>query len=154
MSLGVLLPLSLALLLLCASAFFSGSEAAFFSLKTWQLEPSAVSKGRLGLVRELLADPPTLLVALMMGNETVNVTLSFLASDVERRLASGPWGRAAGVLCTAVILVLFGEALPKAVSANAPVAVARTYAPVLTVLIRFLGAPVRLLMTVSRGSRF
>ena len=148
MSFGLLLPLVFLLLLLGASAFFAGSETAFFSLKTWQLESSKAPEGRLALVRELLRDPPTLLIVLLLGNETVNVTLSFTASHLERGLAPGPWGRAAGVLFTAVVLVLFGEALPKAFSASAPARVARAYAPVLTVVVRVLKGPAALFVRV------
>jgi putative hemolysin len=147
MTLGLLLPLIFCVLLLAASAFFSGSEAALFSLKTWQLESSAGS-GKLRLVGQLLKDPPTLLVAILIGNETVNVTLSFVTSNVEHAIAPGPVGAAVGVVVTTVVLVLFGEALPKAISANAPVPVARTYAPLLVVLIRLLRLPIHVLLGV------
>lgn len=147
MTLGLLLPLILCVLLLAASAFFSGSEAALFSLKTWQLESSA-GGGRLRLVGHLLRDPPALLVAILIGNETVNVTLSFVTSNVEHAIAPGPVGAAVGIAVTTVVLVLCGEALPKAISANAPVPVARTYAPLLSVLIRVLRLPIRVLLGV------
>lgn len=151
MTLGLLLPLALGVLLLAASAFFSGSEASLFSLKTWQIESCAAETGRLKLVRQLLRDPPTLLVAILIGNETVNVTLSFVTSHVERAIAPGPVGAAAGVLVTTVVLVLFGEALPKAVSANAPVPIARSYSPILALWVRLLRLPIRVLLRVLEG---
>jgi CBS domain containing-hemolysin-like protein len=109
----------LMLLLLCFSAFFSGSETAYFNLSRRQIEQLKSSRHRLSrLAAENAAHPRQLLSALLLGNMTVNV-LYFAASsivvlDVERQ---------AGVVVAAVTgavsfaaLLLFGEVLPKSLS--------------------------------------
>jgi Mg2+/Co2+ transporter CorB len=112
MTAHIVLELLFCALLLAASAFFSGSEAAFFSLKTWQLESARGGKPGFDLVLGLLKNPPLLLVCILMGNETVNVTLSFVSSSIRAELFPGAWGAALAVLVTSVLLILCGEALP------------------------------------------
>lgn len=133
-------------LLLCGtlvamSAFFSGSEAALFSLKAWQLESAKGGKPQYAAVTKLLSDPPLLLVCVLLGNETVNVTLSFISSSIRSKLFPGAWGAALAVVATSLVLILLGEALPKAVSAHFPLPVAKTYAPALSVLVKAIGVP-------------
>jgi CBS domain containing-hemolysin-like protein len=121
------------LLMLAMSAFFSSSEAAFFSLKPWQIEQR--EEGGSAVAR-VLRDPPLLLICLMLGNETVNVLLSFLASSLRSRLLPQPWGASVGVLATTALLVLVGEAIPKAVAANEARRISRSYAPVLEAYVK------------------
>ena len=127
--------------LLAASMFFSGSEAAFFSLQPWQLPQEGHPGKRERLVRRLLERPGLLLVSLLLGNECVNVSLSFISSDLRTRLLPGPWGAALGVVLTTMVLVLVGEAAPKAVSATHPLEVARAYAPALDLFVRLVRRP-------------
>ena len=131
------------LLMLVMSAFFSSSEAAFFSLKPWQVEHR--EKGSSAVAR-VLRDPPLLLICLMLGNETVNVLLSFLSSSLRSRLLPQPWGVSVGILATTALLVLLGEAIPKAVAANEARRVSLSYAPVLETYMKTVAPAGRLLL--------
>jgi CBS domain containing-hemolysin-like protein len=134
--------------LVALSAFFSGSEAAFFSLKPWQLSASPKANLRDVLVRRLVENPSRLLMTLLLGNECVNVTLSFLSSDLRARLMPGLYGALLGVAGTTAIVVLLGEAIPKAVSARYPLSVARTYSPLLALVERLVALPSRALLAL------
>ncbi len=113
---GILGHIVLMLILLVCSAFFSGSETAFFSLSRRQIKLLKGSEQRLQRIAgELLENPSRLLRCLLFGNMNVNV-LYFAASSV----FSVRIGRELGVTAAAAVavvsfacLVLFGEILPK-----------------------------------------
>ena len=100
-----------AILLLLFSAFFSGSEAALFSLQAVERE-SIRHKGSAGQrVSRLLEAPRRTLASVLMGNELANVTLSTVcAGMVLKAWPHSPWMNF--VLATP-LLVLFGEITPK-----------------------------------------
>ena len=99
------------ILLLLFSAFFSGSEAALFSLQAVERE-SIRHKGSAGQrVSRLLEAPRRTLASVLMGNELANVTLSTVcAGMVLNAWPNSPWMNF--VLATP-LLVLFGEITPK-----------------------------------------
>jgi putative hemolysin len=146
MTLVVLLQFLFILLLLVLSSLFSSSEAAYFTLKPWQVQAREGADLRQKLVARLLSDPPRLLITLLLGNECVNVTLSFVSSDLRHRLLPGSYGAAIGVALTTLVLILFGDALPKAFAAHHPLKVARAYSPMLTILLRVLRRPARFIL--------
>lgn len=148
MSLLAALQLLAITVLVALSAFFSSSEAAFFSLKPWQLPTPAKEGLRDALVRRLLESPSRLLMTLVLGNECVNVTLSFLSSDLRGRILPGFYGALLGVAGTTILLVLLGEAMPKAVAARFPLTVSRAHSPFLTVMVRLLALPSRALLAL------
>jgi putative hemolysin len=103
-------------LLLGGSAFFSGSETAFFSLtrrQTKQLEGSKLKVQM--LVARLLKRPGQLLTCLLLGNIVVNVLFYAVSSTLVFRVQA-TWGIASALglaLVTFLALVLLGEILPK-----------------------------------------
>lgn len=108
------------LLFLAASAFFSASEVAFFSLHRLRLRSMGESNHALErLAARLMAHPGNLLTTILMGNCIVNVLLGVVfAARVEIILATR-WNPAlayaAAVLLATAVLVFFGEVLPKLV---------------------------------------
>ncbi|MBN2130739.1 MAG: HlyC/CorC family transporter [Sedimentisphaerales bacterium] len=122
------------LLLLGCSAFFSGAETAFFSLTHRQIKQLGVSSSRLEkLAAGLLRRPGHLLNCLLLGNMTVNVLFYAISSVLVVRVGQGHGLGAATAMafCTFIVLVLFGEIVPKSlIYLNArPLAIA-TAAPV------------------------
>ncbi|HOK65519.1 MAG TPA: hemolysin family protein [Anaerohalosphaeraceae bacterium] len=110
--------------LLCGSAFCSASETAFFHLSHRQL--SLFSKSALPteqLVHKLLLQPSRFLTAILFGNMMVNVSFYSLASVFSLKVAKNV-NPMAGSFCAVlffIILVLFGEMLPKSLAySNAP----------------------------------
>ncbi|MBN1360947.1 MAG: HlyC/CorC family transporter [Sedimentisphaerales bacterium] len=115
--------------LLAGSAFFSGSETAFFNLTRRQIKQLGAAKNRVSkLLAHLLAKPGQLLNCLLLGNMIVNV-LFFALSSVLMLRVKAQWGIPAATglaFGTFFALVLFGEILPKslAYASSRPVALA------------------------------
>ncbi len=107
------------LLLLVGSAFFSGSETAFFNLTQRQIKQLEASKSRLHkLAARLLRRPGHLLNCLLLGNMTVNVLFYAVASVLVSHVGHA-WGLGAATgyaFGTFIILVMFGEILPKSLT--------------------------------------
>jgi putative hemolysin len=109
----------LMLILLCCSAFFSGSETAFFNLSRRQIRFMQESKHRLqSLVAHLLQKPGQLLNCLLFGNMCVNVLYYSVSSVFVIRVGQQNGLTAATIVAgvTFIILVLFGEILPKSIA--------------------------------------
>jgi CBS domain containing-hemolysin-like protein len=101
--------------LLGASAFFSATEIAIFSLERHRLsellERTDADARALGRLRE---DPHRLLVTILVGNNVVNVAIAGISTLVLAELfGPGPGLLAATVLASSLVL-LFGEISPKA----------------------------------------
>lgn len=107
------------LVLLAASAFFSGAETALFNLTRRQLNQITGSGHRVQkLLAALLRRPGQLLNCLLLGNITVNV-LFFAVSSVLVLRVKAEWGMtaaAAFAFLTFLMLVLLGEILPKSLA--------------------------------------
>ncbi len=107
------------LVLLAGSAFFSGAETAFFNLTRRQIKQITGSRHRVQkLLARLLKRPGQLLNCLLLGNITVNV-LFFAVSSVLVLRAKAEWGMtpaAAVASLTFLMLVVFGEILPKSLA--------------------------------------
>jgi len=104
------------MILLCFSAFFSGSETAFFNLSRRQIKLMEISKHKLQhLVALLMRKPSHLLSCLLFGNMLVNVLYFAIASVLTFRIEQYAGVIEAAILAFALfcILVLFGEILPK-----------------------------------------
>ncbi len=110
----IYLKIFLVVLLLIASAFFSGSETAFFSLTRYQvLKLREDPKGR--IVAHLLERPSRLLISILIGNETVNITASALLTSIAIYYY-GEKGKWLAIIVMTPILLLFGEITPKTVA--------------------------------------
>lgn len=128
------------LVLLCASAFFSGSETALFNLSRDQLRRFRASPRRLQhLAARLMDDPRRLLVTVLFGNMTVNTaffaTSVMLIPDFERLdPAHATLWRYLITIVAPLVVIVFGEVVPKAVAATMPSRLAPLAGPALVVL--------------------
>ena len=109
----VLVKIILIFILLCFSAFFSGSETALFSLSSVKLFKFKESKHpRESLVHNLLANPRRLLISILVGNECINISASALAASLCISLM-GFQGKWIAIAIMTPLILLFGEVLPK-----------------------------------------
>jgi putative hemolysin len=105
--------------LLTASAFFSGSETAYFNLSRRQINTLHKSRHRLQrLAADILSRPRELLGSLLLGNITVNVCFYSLSAMLAVQVKRQSGATAAGITAAAClgILVMCGEMLPKSVA--------------------------------------
>ncbi len=149
---------------LLASAFFSGSETALFTLSHSQRQQFHASRrGIERLVGRLTRRPRSLLNTLLLGNMLVNIAFSATAAVLVLELEStGREAWVVGVASVAPLLtvLLLGEVTPKmlaystarrwAVLAAGPIeAIRRLFLPILWVLDRGLVEPCSRLLLPS-----
>jgi putative hemolysin len=124
--------------LLVCSGFFSGSETALFNLSRRDVESAGA------WVRRIKARPQILLNGLLLGNMLVNVAYGAIVAVlvVEIEQASGGALLSVGVsLGALLVLILFGEVLPKLLAFAMPRQFSRMAGGVLLVLLTIL-API------------
>lgn len=139
----------LMLILLAGSGFFSGAETAFFNLSRRQIRLFSESGHKLmRLVATLLDRPGRLLNCFLLGNMTVNVLFFAVASVLTVRLnAKSSLAAAVAAILSFVLLVLFGEILPKSL-AYANSKSLSTFASLPTYLILQIFAPLEFVFKV------
>jgi len=111
------MPLRIVLLvvLLAASAFFSGAETTLFALSRHELHRFRHSR-RAGerLVATLMAEPRQLLLTLMIGNVTINMFIFATSLSVfQQALGAEHWLAPILGMISPVLVTLLGEILPK-----------------------------------------
>ncbi len=134
------------------SAFFSGSEAALFSLshrKRKSLERAGIG-GRIAL--RLLEHPERLLSAILFWNLLINMLYFAITAIIGAELkADATAGRSVAIAFTALSLlaiIFFSEMLPKSVAVLAPVQLSALVGAPLTVAVRLV-SPVLPLVAVT-----
>jgi putative hemolysin len=139
--------------LLCCSAFFSGTETTLFSLTPVQIHrirrhrPKAAQQ-----IEQLLASPRDLLSVLLIGNTLVNVAAADLGFVVAETFLPGR-GESVAIPAMTLIIILFGEVTPKRFAVRRAEALAPLCLPPVKLLLWLL-APARVLMElIARGFR-
>ena len=99
------------IILLIFSAFFSGTETAYFHIRKHRKETPEK-------VKSILEHPRHLLVSLLTGNTIVNVAMASLAAYFTAQYAhENDWNESllilVEVLVISVVVLIFGEILPK-----------------------------------------
>ena len=138
-SLGAIIAICLAVLLLFASGFVSASEIAFFSLSPTDLseieEEEHSSDKR---IMNLLQDSERLLATILISNNFVNVTIIMLCNFFFAEVVDFGDSVIVEFLVITVILtfllLLFGEIMPKIYSAQHTLRFCRFAAPIITML--------------------
>ena len=102
------------IILLILSAFFSGTETAYFHIRKHRKETPEK-------IKSLLDFPQRLLVSLLTGNTIVNVSIAFLAAYVTANVADEyEWSESTlilmEVLVVSFVILVFGEILPKMIA--------------------------------------
>ena len=134
--------------LIALSAFFSGSETALTAASRARMHHWA-RKGdrRAEIVRGLREDKETLLGALLLGNNLVNIFAASLATSVFVGLF-GEAGVAVTTIGLTLLLLIFAEVLPKTVAITHPDRTAVTVAPIVRWIVRILSPAVAAVQAV------
>jgi putative hemolysin len=101
--------------LLCLSAFFSGSESALFSLSRTQVRGLRERSAGGRLIARMLDEPRKLLVTILLGNLIVNISATSAATALCLDLF-GERGLGVAFAGMSVAILAFGEVIPKAFS--------------------------------------
>jgi len=117
-TLDLLIALIAILVLLMLSALVSGAEAAFFSLSPAEISNIRSSKSRTNqLVDKLLSMPEKLLATILVTNNLVNVGIIIISAYFSSSLFDFSNAKILGfiieVVVITLVIVFFGEILPK-----------------------------------------
>lgn len=127
------------LALICASAFFSGSETALTATSRARMHTLEVNGDeRAGLVNSLIERRDRLIGALLIGNNAVNILASSLTTSLFLGLF-GDSGVAIATLLMTALLVIFSEVLPKSWAISTPERFALFVAPLVRPFVAVVG---------------
>ena len=146
MDTGLLISMLAILVLLCMSAFFSGSETALTAASKGRLHGLAKEGNkRAALVNKIRDQKDRMIGALLLGNNLVNILASALATSVLIRLF-GEAGVFYATLVMTLLVLIFAEVLPKTYALHFADRMAMAIAPVIRVVTIVL-APITEMIT-------
>lgn len=117
----MLLRYAIQVLLLCGSAFFSGSETALFSLSQFDLQQLRLKRHRHAeTIQVLLDEPRRLIVSILCGNELVNIAAVANMTGILVALYGESKAGWFAVLVMLPLLLLVGEVTPKTIAMSNP----------------------------------
>ena len=125
-----LIELSIVVVCVLLSAFFSSSEAAFLSVRRTARLAHQVQVGvpAAGRVAQMLEEPGRLLSTILLGNNLVNVAFTALITALMLRVVEDEGtGLVVATAVGTITLLLFGEVLPKTVAVRFPMSIAMLY---------------------------
>jgi len=145
----ITLKIVLLVILFLLSGFFSCSEAALFSLTPLHLHKMQEERFPfLSSIRSLLNYPQRLLITLIVGNEAVNIVLSVLTASLFIQWL-GNDGQWVSIAFTTILLLIFGEAVPKTFGVTYPIRLSFAAAPLIAIVSWVERPVVWILETVS-----
>lgn len=154
--LGAWMALGAAALLLVVSGYMSSSEVAFFSLGPRDMDRIRAGEHHAdGGLLGLLGESERLLATILIGNNMVNVAIVVLTSYAFNLIFDFSTAPALGFILQTVgltlLLLLFGEIVPKVYAQRDPLGFSRFSASMMQVVGRVLRPLSSLLMSSTRG---
>lgn len=134
------IPLSISLMVICLlfSAFFSASETAFTSCNRVKVKTLAEKNKKAKRVEKIIEKYDKMLSAVLIGNNIVNIALSTIATLFFVQILAGKVGDdTAATISTVVITVIvliFGEVVPKTIAKEFPETFSMAVAPIIELL--------------------
>lgn len=140
------------LILLCLSAFFSGSETALTAAsraRMHQLEKEGDKRAR--AVNRLLAKREDFIGAILLGNNLVNILASVLATSLFTYMfGAGGLALAAATGVMTLTVLIFSEVMPKTYAISRPDSVALLVAQPIGILVRGASWIIQLIRFIVR----
>lgn len=148
--LGLLL--SLLLLLICLSAFFSSSETGMMSLNRYRLSHRASSgESRAQRVTRLLSRPDRLIGVILIGNNFVNNLAASIATIIAIHFFGEVSGPVISTSLLTIVVLIFAEVTPKTYAAIKPERIAYPASLILEPLLKVLYPLVWIVNVISNG---
>jgi CBS domain containing-hemolysin-like protein len=131
----MIIELVLLVILIFLSAIFSSSELAVFSLSDAKIHHFVEKKLRnAGLLQRLKKDSHKLLITILIGNNIVNIASASIATALSFKFFSGNSAIAIATGAMTLIILTFGEIIPKAFATRKAKSIALFMAPVIQFL--------------------
>lgn len=123
--------LSVLVVLLLLSAFFSSAETAMSTVNKIRIKSlSDEGNRRAGTLLKILEQPEKMVNTVLVGDTLANVAAACLATSMAIRRFS-PGGIWIALIAAALLILLFGEIIPKAAGALCGEKLALTYTPII-----------------------
>jgi len=150
MTIGIFVSLGTIVALLILSAFFSGSETALTATsRALMLELERKGNKKAALVQQLISAKETLIGAILLGNNFVNILASALATS----LLVGLFGETGVIYATLVmtaLVLIFAEVLPKTYAIAHPERMSLAVSPFIRVIVAVFGPVTRVVQIIVR----
>ena len=109
--------IALIVVLILLSAFFSASETAFSSVNRIRLKGMAENGSRSAeRALNILKKYDKALTTILIGNNIVNIATSSLATILAIKIVGEAYGSLAATLATTLVVLIFGEVIPKGIA--------------------------------------
>lgn len=147
---SVVIKLILLIILLIGSAFFSATETALTSISKLKIEQWKESNDIKGIrVAHLLEDPTTLLGAILIGNNIVNIAASSLITILIIDTI-GPQYVGVGTIVLTILILIFGEITPKSLASMKSEEISKSVSGIIGLLMKVL-KPIIIVLNVITG---
>jgi Mg2+/Co2+ transporter CorB len=126
--------------LLIVSALFSAAETALTGAsrgRMHQLEREGDPGAK--RVNQLLDDQETMIGAVLLGYNAINIAASAVATEFITKSIPGAWGVAAATAVMTVLVLVFAEVLPKTIAISRADSVARFVSGPMVVVVKVFG---------------
>lgn len=136
--------------LIIFSGFFSGSETSLTATSASNMHKlSKEGDSRARLVEKLISDPESLIGAILLGNNLVNILASAIATYIFIELFGEIGVVYATVAMTALVLI-FAEVMPKTYAISNPERFALKIAPAINLFVIIFAPIVKVIQIISR----
>jgi len=149
-----LIMLSIVLLLLCFSGFFSGSETALTAASRARMH-AAEKDGdkRASIVSKLLNMRERLLGGILLGNNMVNILASVLTTAVFTNVfGTGGKALAGATVLMTILILIFAEVLPKTYAISQPDKMALRVARPINLIVKIFAPIVSIVQVIVNGT--
>lgn len=136
--------------LIIFSGFFSGSETSLTATSASNIHKMAKEGDkRATLVEKLMSDPESLIGAILLGNNLVNILASAIATYIFIELF-GDLGVVYATFAMTAVVLIFAEVMPKTYAISNPERVALKVAPIINIFVLIFSPIVKLIQMISR----
>jgi len=146
----LIIALTVIILLIVFSGFFAGSETSLTATSASNMHKlSKEGNEKAALVEKLIADPESLIGAILLGNNLVNILASALATYFFIEYF-GDIGVVYATIAMTLIVLIFAEVMPKTYAISNPERVALQVAPIINIFVIIFSPVVRLIQIIAR----
>ncbi|HSO59133.1 MAG TPA: CNNM domain-containing protein, partial [Paenisporosarcina sp.] len=121
---------------LVLSSFFSGSETALTAVNRMKVQLRAEQGDRMAQkLLMLIAKPDRMITTILIGNNIVNIAMPTLLTLIALKYG---WDIALATAGLTIIIIIFGEVLPKTIAVTFADKIAYIVAPIISVLVQLM----------------
>ena len=130
MTYEIVISITLIFIFIILSAFFSSSEAAFLSLQKTRLSYLiSIKKPGAKRIENMISNTERLLSTILLGNNLVNVAFTAIVTTlIANLMGEGPKSVVIATIAGTIVLLIFGEIIPKSIAVKKSESVAFLYA--------------------------